>query len=63
MKLMKLMSIFAVVSALLIALPGCEKKSDAEKAVEAVGEGVEEMADDTKRGIENAADAVEKKID
>lgn len=54
MKLVQIASAVLVLSALLIALPGCEQQGPAERAGENIDNAVEETGDQ----IEKAGDAI-----
>ncbi len=54
MKLVQIVSAAMVVSALLVALPGCEKEGPAERAGESIDSAVEKTGDQ----IEKAGDAI-----
>ena len=54
MKLVQIASAALVVSALFVALPGCEKQGPAERA----GESIDNAAEKTGDQIENAGDAI-----
>jgi len=54
MELVQIVSAALVVSALLVALPGCEKQGPAEQA----GESIDNAADKAGDQIEKAGDAI-----
>ena len=54
MKLVQIVSAALVVSALFVALPGCEKQGPAERAGESIDNAVEKTGDQ----IEKAGDAI-----
>jgi hypothetical protein len=54
MKLVQIVSAALVVSALFVALPGCEKQGPAERA----GESIDNAVDKTGDQIEKAGDAI-----
>ncbi len=54
MKLVQIVSAALVVSALLVALPGCEKQGPAEQA----GESIDNAADKAGDQIDKAGDAI-----
>ncbi len=54
MKLVQIVSAALIMSALLVALPGCEKQGPAEQA----GKSIDNAADKTGDQIEKAGDAI-----
>ena len=54
MKLVQIVSAALVASALLVALPGCEKQGPAEQAGESIDNAIEKTGDQ----IEKAGDAI-----
>ena len=58
MKLVQIASAALVLSALLVALPGCEQQGPAERAGENIDNAVEETGDQ----IEKAGDAIQDSV-
>ena len=52
----KIASMALVISGLLVLLPGCEKKGEAEKAGEKIDNVVENIGENIDEAIENAKD-------
>lgn len=58
MKLVQIVSAALVVSALFVALPGCEKQGPAEKA----GESIDNATEKAEEQIEKAGDAIKDSV-
>lgn len=58
MKLVQIVSAALVVSALFVALPGCEKQGPAEKA----GESIDNATENAEEQIEKAGDAIKDSV-
>lgn len=56
MRILKYTLLAPVLALVLIAAPGCEKKSDTEKAMEKTGDAVKDAANKTGDAAKDAAD-------